>query len=165
VLTSIYLDPYEEEKTNRRLLERWRQIQANEVRYREYYLDDAEIIVVGFGIAGRVALSAVRAARAEGIRAGLLRPITLSPFPYGVIEVLCRQAQAFLVVEMNAGQMLDDVMLAVARRAPVVFYGRMGGVVPFPDEILEEIRRIARQPPSLEGDPREAWFQRLSLVR
>lgn len=165
VLTSIYLDPYEEEKTNRRLLERWRQIQANEVRYREYYLDDAEIIVVGFGIAGRVALSAVRAARAEGIRAGLLRPITLSPFPYGVIEALCRQAQAFLVVEMNAGQMLDDVMLAVARRAPVVFYGRMGGVVPFPDEILEEIRRIARQPPSLEGDPREAWFQRLSLVR
>ncbi len=165
VLTSIYLDPYEEEKTNRRLLERWRQIQAHEVRYREYYLDDAEIVVVGFGIAGRVALSAVRAARAEGIRVGLLRPITLSPFPYAAVETLCRQAQAFLVVEMNAGQMLDDVMLAVARRAPVVFYGRMGGVVPFPDEILEEIRRIARQPPHPEEDPREAWFQQMALGR
>ncbi len=165
VLTSIYLDPYEEEKTNQRLLERWRQIQAHEVRYREYYLDDAEIVVVGFGIAGRVALSAVRAARAEGIRVGLLRPITLSPFPYAAIEALCRQARAFLVVEMNAGQMLEDVMLAVARRVPVAFYGRMGGVVPFPDEILEEIRRVVRQPPRLEEDPREAWFQRWSLAR
>ncbi|HXF69168.1 MAG TPA: 3-methyl-2-oxobutanoate dehydrogenase subunit VorB [Thermoflexus sp.] len=164
VLSSIYLDPYEEEKTNKRLLERWRQIQANEVRYREYYLDDAELVVVGFGIAGRVALSAVRAARAEGIRVGLLRPITLSPFPYAAIEALCRQAQAFLVVEMNAGQMLDDVMLAVARRVPVAFYGRMGGVVPFPEEILEEIRRLARHLPRPEEDPREAWFQRLSLV-
>lgn len=163
VLSSIYLNPYEEEKTNRRLLERWRQIEANEVRYREYYLDDAEIVVVGFGIAGRVALSAVRAARAEGIRVGLLRPITVSPFPYAAIEALCGRAQAFLVVEMNAGQMLEDVRLAVARRVPVAFYGRMGGVVPFPDEILEEIRRIARQPPRLEEDPREAWFQRMSL--
>jgi 2-oxoglutarate ferredoxin oxidoreductase subunit alpha len=163
VLTSIYLDPYEEEKTNRRLLERWQQIQAREVRYREYYLDDAELVVVSFGIAGRVALSAVRAARAEGIRVGLLRPLTLSPFPYAAIEALSRQAEAFLVVEMNSGQMLDDVMLAVARRAPVAFYGRMGGVVPFPEEILEEIRRLVREPPPLEADPREAWFRRMGM--
>jgi len=163
VLTSIYLDPYEEEKTNRRLLERWQQIQAREVRYREYYLDDAERVVVSFGIAGRVALSAVRAARAEGIRVGLLRPLTLSPFPYAAIEALSRQAEAFLVVEMNSGQMLDDVMLAVARRAPVAFYGRMGGVVPFPEEILEEIRRLVREPPPLEADPREAWFRRMGM--
>jgi 2-oxoglutarate ferredoxin oxidoreductase subunit alpha len=96
---------------------------------------------------------------------GLLRPLTLSPFPYAAIEALSRQAEAFLVVEMNAGQMLDDVMLAVAQRAPVAFYGRMGGVVPFPDEILEEIRRLVREPPPPEADPREAWFRRTGMSR
>jgi 2-oxoglutarate ferredoxin oxidoreductase subunit alpha len=81
VLTSIYLDPYAEEKTNLRLLERWKQIQADEVRYKEYFLDDVEFVIIGFGTAGRVALSAVRAARAQGLKVGLLRPITVSPFP------------------------------------------------------------------------------------
>ena len=141
-LTSIYLEPQDEEAANLRLLERWRHIQASEVRYREYWVDDAEIVVVGFGTAGRVALSAVRAARAEGISVGLLRPETLSPFPSTIFEELSDFGRTFLVVEMNSGQMLRDVRLAVDGRAPVEFYGRMGGVIPYPDEILAEIRRV-----------------------
>jgi 2-oxoglutarate ferredoxin oxidoreductase subunit alpha len=163
-LSSIYLKPEEEEVTNIRLVERWQTIQANEVRYKEYYLDDAEILVVGFGTAGRVAFSAVRAARAEGIPVGLLRPITLSPYPSDQITELAKKARAVLVVEMNSGQMLDDVRLAVGGRAPVEFYGRMGGMVPFPEEILGEIKRIAREPLSPDGDPRQGWIKRLKLA-
>ena len=163
VLTSIYLQPEVEEKVNMRLLERWMEIEANEVRFKEFYLDEAEIVVVGFGTAGRVAYSAVRAARAEGIPVGLLRPISLSPFPMDKVRELAEKASSFLVVEMNSGQMLDDVRLAVGGKAPVEFYGRMGGVVPFPDEILEEIRRIAKEPPpgDLNGHARQRWMQRM----
>ena len=164
-LSSIYINPDEEEVTNFRLLERWHRIEANEVRYKEYFLDDAEIVVVGFGSAGRVAFSAVRAARAQGIRVGLLRPITLRPFPTAPIAELSKTAKAFLVVEMNAGQMLDDVHLAAAGRAPVEFYGRMGGMVPYQDEILAEIVRIASEPVPLEGDPRHRWAQRVNYGR
>ena len=159
-LSSIYLNPDDEEITNLRILHRWHEIEDHEVRYKEYYLDDAEYIVVGFGSAGRIALSAVRAARAEGIRVGLLRPVTLSPFPYACLEALVPQAKAFLVVEMNTGQMLDDVLLATRGRVPVEFYGRLGGVVPFPDEIVGELRRIASSPLSPNGDPRRSWLKR-----
>jgi 2-oxoglutarate/2-oxoacid ferredoxin oxidoreductase subunit alpha len=161
VLTSIYLDPPEEEQCNLRLLERWKHISANEVRYKEYFLDDAEFVVIGFGTAGRVALSAVRAAREQGIKVGLLRPITVSPFPTKVLEKLLPTTQAFLVVEMNSGQMLEDVRLAVRGRVPVEFYGRMGGVVPFPSELLNEIKRVATSKLSVDVHPREAWFERM----
>lgn len=164
ILSSIYLKPEEEEATNIRLLERWHEIQANEVRYKEYYLDDAEIVVVGFGTAGRVAFSAVRAARAEGIPVGLFRPITVSPYPSEQVTEISRRAKAILVVEMNTGQMLDDVRLAVAGRIPVEFYGRLGGMVPFQDEILEEIRRVERGQLSLDGDPRRGWLKRIKLA-
>jgi len=162
VLTSIYLDPPKEEEANLRLLRRWQEIQSHEVRFREYFMEDARFVVVGFGSAGRVALSAVRQARAEGIPVGLLRPISLSPFPTRQIAALCERAEAFLVVEMNAGQMLEDVRLAVNGKRPVEFYGRMGGVMPFPDEILSEIRRLAAGEASLEGHPRDRWLQRLT---
>ncbi len=164
ILSSIYLNVEEEEITNLRLLERWNEIQANEIRYKEYYLDDAEIVVIGFGTAGRVAYSAVRQARNEGIPVGLFRPVSLSPFPYQQIAGLSKKARSFLVVEMNTGQMLDDVRSAVAGRIPVEFYGRMGGVVPFPDEVLSEIHRVAREPLSVNGDPRIAWMQRLKTM-
>jgi 2-oxoglutarate/2-oxoacid ferredoxin oxidoreductase subunit alpha len=164
ILTSIYLKPEEEEETNIRLLKRWHEIEDNEIRYKGYFLEDAEFIVVGFGTAGRIAMSAVRAARAEGIRVGLLRPITVSPFPFAQIEALTPQASAFLVVEMNTGQMLDDVLLAVKGRCPVEFYGRLGGMVPFPDEILEEIERLARGPLTLGGDPRRNWLKRFKFA-
>ncbi|MFO7714270.1 3-methyl-2-oxobutanoate dehydrogenase subunit VorB [Desulfosarcina sp.] len=161
ILSSIYINPDDEEVANHRLLDRWYQILENEVRYKEYYLDDAEIVIVGFGTAGRISLSAVRAARAEGIKVGLLRPISLSPFPFQPIEEIATRAQSVLVVEMNTGQMLDDVRLAVKGRIPIEFYGRPGGTVPFPDEILNEIRRMAHEPLSAEGDARLRWRQRV----
>src|SRR4029079_13393652 len=99
-------------------------------------------VVVGFGSAGRIAQSAVTAARQQGIRAGLLRPITLCPFPSERLAELAARTRGLLVVEMNAGQMVDDVRIAVAGRAPVRFYGRMGGVVPLPDEILAALIQL-----------------------
>lgn len=164
ILSSIYIDPNEEEIANLRMFKRWLEIQKNEIRYKEYYLEDADYVVVGFGTAGRVAVSAVRAARQQGIKVGLLRPVTVSPFPYQVLDELSKRAQAFLVVEMNMGQMLDDVQLAVKGRAPVEFYGRPGGVVPFPDEILAEIKRLATTELKVEADPRHSWFNRMSAA-
>lgn len=161
ILSSIYINPEDEEVVNIRLLERWKEIEKNEVRFKTYFIEDAEIIVIGYGTAGRVALTAVRAARDDGIRVGLLRPVCVNPFPYQPIKDLVDQAKAFLVVEMSAGQMLGDVNLAVAGRVPVEFYGRMGGVVPFPDEILSEIRRVSTEPLEPGSDPREGWIKRL----
>jgi 2-oxoglutarate ferredoxin oxidoreductase subunit alpha len=99
--------------------------------------------VVAFGTAGRVAQSAVKQARQAGIPVGLLRPISLFPFPKARVSTLADQVEAILVVEMNGGQMVDDVRLAVEGRVPVSFYGRMGGVVPLPDEVLEQIQLLA----------------------
>ena len=164
LLSSIYLDVLTEEKVNLRIIERWKAVQANEVRYRDYYLDDAEIVVVGFGTSGRVALSAVREARAQGIRAGLLRPISLSPYPYQVVSELAQRVKAFLVVEMNSGQMLEDVRLAVSGGVPVAFYGRMGGVVPFPNELLEEIKRLTKDTPPAASDSRQHWLEQLEAL-
>jgi 2-oxoglutarate ferredoxin oxidoreductase subunit alpha len=165
ILSSIYIEPVEEEILNLRLLNRWKTIQANEVRYKEYFLDDAEIVIVGFGTAGRIALSAVRTAREQGIKVGLLRPITVSPFPFEVIDQLAGRAEAFLVTEMNSGQMLEDVRLAVKGRVPVEFYGRLGGVVPFPDEILSEIHRMAESKLNTDVHPRDAWLERMAIPR
>ena len=164
VLTSIYLDPKQEEITNLRLMKTWQQIEKNEVRYKEYLMDDAKFAVVGFGSAGRVALSAVRAARAEGIPVGLFRPISLSPFPKEQIFELSQKLQGLFVVEMNSGMMLDDVMLASQGRIPVEFYGRMGGVMPFPDEILREIRLLHANGWKSEGHPRERWLAKLETI-
>jgi 2-oxoglutarate ferredoxin oxidoreductase subunit alpha len=159
-LSSIHINAGDEEVFNLQLLDRWFEIETKEVRYKEYYLDDAEIGVVGFGTAGRVALSAVRAARQAGLPVGLLRPISLSPFPKAAIEALAHDVQSILVVEMNTGQMLDDVRLAANGLVPVEFYGRSGGVVPFPDEILAEIKRMMREPLPTDGDPRLRWRNR-----
>lgn len=164
VLSSIYIDPEDEEKINFRLLERWNKIEANELRYKEYFMEDAELVVIGFGTAGRVALSAVRAARLEGIPVGLLRPITVSPFPYARIKELTELACGMLVVEMNSGQMLQDVQAAVGGKIPIEFYGRMGGVVPLPDEILAEIRRLCYEPVAPSANPRISWMNRMDYT-
>lgn len=164
ILSSIYIKPEDEEVVNLHLLELWNKIKEDEIRYKEYHLDDAELVVLGFGSAGRVSLSAVRAARAQGIKVGLFRPISLSPFPFERIQALSQKAKAFLVVEMNTGQMLEDVRLAVADRIPIEFYGRLGGVVPFPDEVLQEIQRMASQPLAISSDPRQAWMNRLKEI-
>ena len=142
VVSSIYIDPEEEEVFNQKLLDKQARMEAEEIRFREIELEDAEIAIVAFGTAGRVAQSAMRIAREEGIKVGLFRPISLYPYPYDHIRALSEQVKAILVVEMNSGQMLDDVRLAVEGRAPVSFYGRMGGMIPLPEEVLEEIRKL-----------------------
>jgi 2-oxoglutarate ferredoxin oxidoreductase subunit alpha len=165
VLTSIYLNPKLEEGLNLRLLKQWYEIKGREVRFQEYYMDDAEIVVVGFGTSGRIALSAVRAARAKGIPVGLFRPITLSPFPQDALREIARRAKAFLVVEMNTGQMFYDVKQAVGEDIFVDFYGRTGGVIPFPDEIFEAIVRLDQDPQPIETDAILRWLEDLEEVR
>lgn len=164
-LSSIYMEAEDEEVVNLRLLKVIKEIEKAEVRFKGYFLESAQIVIIGFGTAGRVALSAVRSARAEGIPVGLLRPISLSPFPTGPIQNLSAVVDTILVVEMNAGQMLRDVERAVGGRVPIEFYGRMGGVVPFPDEILGEIRRIWASIPMKQNENYYAdWMSRLESV-
>ncbi|MEA4812708.1 MAG: 3-methyl-2-oxobutanoate dehydrogenase subunit VorB [Anaerolineaceae bacterium] len=158
ILSSINIDPPAQERFNLRNEVKWQTIRKQEVRFREYYLEDAEYVVVGYGTAGRIALSAVRAAREKGIKIGLLRPITLNPFPVEAVEKLVPQAKAFLVVEANNGMMLDDIRGIVQGRKPVEFYGRMGGVMPYPDEILDAIHALVKGPLTLEGNPRDRWL-------
>jgi 2-oxoglutarate ferredoxin oxidoreductase subunit alpha len=142
IISSIYIDPVKEEIFNQKLQSKQREIEEHEVRVREVLLEDADIGIVAFGTAGRIAYSAIQAARAEGIRAGLLRPISLYPFPYDHVRRLAERVRSILVVEMNAGQMLDDVRLGALGRVPIRFYGRMGGMTPMPDEVLDEIRKL-----------------------
>jgi 2-oxoglutarate/2-oxoacid ferredoxin oxidoreductase subunit alpha len=158
ILSSINLEPPLQEATNVRLLTRWKAACQAEVRYKGYFLEDAQLLVVGFGSTGRVALSAVRAARAQGLKVGLLRPITLAPFPEAVLKELAAQVEGLLVVEMNAGQMLLDIQRIVAERCPIAFYGRMGGIAPFPDEILAEIQRLGAPSAAWDPDPRAHWL-------
>jgi 2-oxoglutarate ferredoxin oxidoreductase subunit alpha len=163
-LTSIYMDAPAEEVTNMRLLNRWAKIRENEVRYKEYDLDDAEYAIIGFGSSGRIALSAVRQLREQGVKVGLLRPISLAPFPVDAIEALGKRVKGMLVVEMNAGQMLDDVMLATHGEVPIEFYGRTGGVIPFPDEIVSAMQRMMAGPIATSGHPRDRWIKFMSFI-
>jgi 2-oxoglutarate ferredoxin oxidoreductase subunit alpha len=142
VITSIYIDPAEEEVFNLKLVEKQKEIEANEVRFNSLLLEDAEIAVVAYGTAGRIAQSAIKQAREAGIKVGLLRPISLYPFPFDAIGKVADQVKRILVVEMSGGQMLDDVRLAVEGKIPVDFYGRMGGMVPLPDEVFEQIQEL-----------------------
>jgi 2-oxoglutarate ferredoxin oxidoreductase subunit alpha len=142
IITSIYIDPVDLEVVNLRLMARQAEIKKNEVRFREFMLDGAEIAVVAFGTAGRIAQSAVKAVRDEGIQAGLFRPVSLFPFPYERIRDLAKQVKTVLVVEMNGGQMVDDVRMGLEGATPTHFFGKMGGVMPMPDEILEEIVKV-----------------------
>ncbi len=144
VVNSLYLNAEELEQTNLERYERYDVIKAKEQMSEQVDCDDADIIVVAFGASSRIARSAVRAAREEGIKAGLFRPITLWPFPVDALEETCSHAKAYLSVEMNMGQMVDDVRLVVNGRAPVDFYGRVGGIIPTPAEVLDKIRAIQR---------------------
>jgi 2-oxoglutarate ferredoxin oxidoreductase subunit alpha len=139
IISSIYIDPVEEEVFNLKLVEKHKQIEANEVRFKSMEVDEAEIAVIAFGTAGRIAQSAIKQAREDGLKVGLFRPVSLYPFPFEAISKVAESVKRILVVEMNAGQMVDDVRLAVEGRVPVDFYGRMGGVVPLPDEVYEQI--------------------------
>lgn len=139
-ITSLQLGAQEMEAVNLRLQAKLETIRQNEQRWTEYLTDDAQLVVVGFGSAGRIAQTAVQQARRDGLKVGLFRPITLWPFPDKRLSALADQVSAFLVVEMNAGQMVSDVRLAAGGQVPVKFYGRTGGVVPVPEEIYDAIR-------------------------
>ncbi len=143
VITSLELDSQPQEEHNLRLQDIYREIGAREVRFEETLTDDAEYVIVAFGSSARISSEAVEMARREGIRAGLLRPITLWPFPSARIgELAARGVKGFLVPELNAGQMIEDVKLAVEGRAPVSHFGRMGGMVFAPEDVLGALKSV-----------------------
>ena len=143
VVTSLYLKAEEMENMNLILQKKYREIEKNEVRFESIFTEDADIIIVAFGMSARVSFKAVELARKKGIKAGLFRPKTLFPFPINELQHLSNQADKMLVVEMNAGQMVEDVRLAVNGNISVEFYGRMGGVIPSPNEILNNIINLS----------------------
>jgi 2-oxoglutarate ferredoxin oxidoreductase subunit alpha len=140
IITSLELDPYRQEVFNQKLVAKYNEIREKEVRFEEYQCEDAEYLMVAYGTSARVCQKAVQLAREQGIRAGLLRPITLFPFPEKRISELAGQVRMALAVEMSAGQMVEDVRLAVNGKVPVHYYGRMGGMVPTPDEVVENLK-------------------------
>ena len=142
VVNSLYLTADELERLNVERYERYAAIERDEQRAETFLVDDADVVVVAFGASARVARSAVVEARAKGVKAGLVRPVTLWPFPKDALEAAVPTARAFLTVEMNMGQMVDDVRLAVAGRRPVEFFGRTGGVIPTPVEVLAQIEDL-----------------------
>lgn len=141
IANSLHLDPQKLCEENQERFQRYEVIKGKEVRVETYLTDDADIVVAAFGAAARIVRSAVNAAREKGIRAGLFRPITLWPYPAETLSSL--GAKAFLTVEFNMGQMVEDVRLAVNGAAPVSFFGKCGGVIPTPDEVLQQIEQIA----------------------
>lgn len=141
-VTSLYMGAAEMEILNLKLQAKLQRIEANEVRYAEHNVDDSDLTIIAFGTAARVAQSAAQSLRSEGYDVGLFRPITLWPFPSKRLQELAHSAQRFLVVEMNAGQMVQDVRAAVGGDFPVSFFGRMGGAIPMPDEIEREVKLI-----------------------
>jgi 2-oxoisovalerate ferredoxin oxidoreductase alpha subunit len=141
LISSIYLDPDQLEAHNRKLQVKYAQIEASEVLYEKFMLEDAAFVVMGFGIVSRVLKTAVEKLREENVKIGMLRPITLFPFPKQGIESLFPQVKKIMVVELNNGQMVEDVRLCVNGRVPVEFYNRMGGVVPETDELIAQIKK------------------------
>lgn len=144
IINSLYIDPDGLEKLVLERQQRYDEIAKNETMSEEFYTEDADIVLVAYGTIARVAMNAVKKARAMGIKAGLIRPITLWPFPTDAIANLAKTAKGFLAVEMSMGQMVYDVKIAVNGAKPVEFYGRTGGVVPVPQEILDKIISMSK---------------------
>jgi 2-oxoglutarate ferredoxin oxidoreductase subunit alpha len=142
VITSLFLGAKNLEREVLKLQEIVAQIKANEVRYTEYMMEGAELVLVAYGTAGRIVQTAVKQAREEGLPVGLFRPISMFPFPYARLQEIADTAERFLVVELSAGQMIEDVQLATCNRKPVHFFGKLGGVVPLPEDILAEIKKV-----------------------
>ena len=140
VITSLELKSEVMEERNIHLQEKYKTIRENEVRYETKFMDDADYMIVAFGSAARIAEKAIEMARKKGIKVGLLRPITLWPFPSKEIEAAAKNVKGILVAEINAGQMVDDVKLAVSGSVPVVHYGRLGGIVPEPEEMVNVLK-------------------------
>jgi 2-oxoglutarate ferredoxin oxidoreductase subunit alpha len=141
VVTSLELDSAVMEKNNERFQRTYAEIEKNEVRYEARFTDDADYLIVAFGSIARICLKAIEEARAKGIKVGLIRPITLWPFPYEAIRNAAKTVKGILCVEINAGQMIEDVRLAVSDSVPVRHFGRMGGIVPNPQEVLDALNK------------------------
>lgn len=143
IVNSLYLDAQMLEDRIHERQERYQAIEASETKAETYLTDDAEVLLVAYGASARIARSAVNSAREQGVRAGLIRPITLWPFPKKEIVAASANAKNLLVVEMSMGQMVDDVRLAVECKKPVHFFGHTGGIIPTPAEVLEQIKNLA----------------------
>ncbi len=145
VMTSLELDPAKMEAKNLHLQEKYQAAKDNEVRYEELHTDDAEYIIIAFGSAARISQKAMETARKQGMKVGLFRPITLWPFPEKEIKALSEKVKGMLVVEINAGQMIFDVKCAAAgSNIPIEHYGRLGGIVPDPDEIIDALKKLQK---------------------
>ena len=142
IVNSLYLVPEQLEEKNFERFERYKQIEENEVRYEEYRMEDAEYALVAFGIAARVSKNAVDALRTMGIKAGLIRPITVWPFPKAAIKAAAEKVKAFVSVELSMGQMIEDVRLSEECRRPVVLCNRSGGIIPSPEQIVECVKAL-----------------------
>lgn len=144
VINSLFIDPAECEKHNIRLFEKYKEIERKEIKVETYSLEGAEIVFAAYGTTARIVKNAINALAREGIKAGLVRPITLWPYPYKAIEEAADMdsVKAFLAVEMSMGQMVEDVKLGANGKKPVYFYGRTGGMVPTPKAVVEEAKRI-----------------------
>ena len=144
VVNSLYLNAEELETKNFERYEKYKLVEENEPMWEEYMMEDAEYCVVAFGIASRVAKNAVVAARAEGIKVGLIRPITLWPFPKKAMEAAAEKVKGFISVELNMGQMIEDIKLYTQCKRPVALCNRSGGMIPSPDQVLESIRKAQK---------------------
>ena len=144
VVNSLYLKPDELEVKNFERYEKYKAVEENEPMWEEFMMEDAEYCVVAFGIASRVAKNAVVAARNEGIKVGLIRPITLWPFPKKALEAAADKVKGFISVELNMGQMIEDVKLYTGCKKPVALCNRCGGMIPSPDEVLDSIRKAQK---------------------
>lgn len=141
IITSLDLDSLRQEQHNIKLQAKYREIEKNETRYEEINCDDAEYLIVAYGTSARLSLKAMNIMRAEGIKVGILRPITLFPFPTAIIAKLATQVKGILTVEMSAGQMIEDVRLAVEGKVKVEHFGRMGGIIPSPTEVVDAMHK------------------------
>ena len=145
LVTSIWLEPEELERHVLKLEAKYQRAREEAVRFEAFETADADLILVGYGIVGRILKSVVCMARRAGLKVGLLRPITLFPFPTEVLRQLAGTAKAFLAVELSTGQMVEDVRLSVEGRKPVEFYGRAGGIVPSAEEVFGVVRNVAHR--------------------
>ncbi len=144
IVNSLFLQPDELEKTNFERYDRYKTIEENEVMYEEYMMDDAEICIAAFGIAARVSKNAIVEARKQGIKVGLIRPITLWPFPTVPFRKAAEQVKKIISVELSMGQMIEDVKLATECKVPVTLCNRTGGMIPSPEQVLEAIKNAAK---------------------
>ncbi|MBQ2069212.1 MAG: 3-methyl-2-oxobutanoate dehydrogenase subunit VorB [Bacteroidales bacterium] len=142
IITSLELRSEEMEKINLRIQSKYREIEAKEVRFEEYMTGDADYLIVAFGSAARISKKVISIAREQGLKVGLLRPITLWPFPSKRIAELASKVKGILSLEINAGQMVEDIRMAVEGKTPVEWYGRLGGIIPEPEEVVAQLKKL-----------------------